>query len=170
MLREEKEKQVKELSEAFKTCHSFYIVDYLKMPVSQFTELRKLFRERSYTFKVIKNRLALRALKDKFPEELKKYFQGTTAIAFAPQDPVGLARLIKNYAEQNKALTVKAGLIEGQFIPAERFNEVATLAPREVLLARLGYAMAYPLVRILRTWQAPTLSLGRLLSQLKNKK
>ncbi|NOR53405.1 MAG: 50S ribosomal protein L10 [Candidatus Aminicenantes bacterium] len=165
-----KEKLVKELGDNFMSCNSFYLIDFRKMVVSQAVELRNLFRENSYSFRVVKNRLALRALREDFPEDLKKYFQGPTAIAFAPQNPVGLARLIKDFSVRNKVLTVKAGLLDGQFLSGERFAEVAVLRSREELVAKIGYLMAFPLIKLHRTWQAPINSLGRLLSQIKTKK
>lgn len=170
MKREDKEKQVKELSDSFEKFDTFYLVDFIKMSVAQAVELRKLFRENSYSFRVIKNRLALRALREDFPEDLKKCFQGSTAIAFASQNPVGLARLIKDFSDRNKVLTVKAGMFEGQFISPEIFTEVASLASREDLIAKIGYLMLLPLTKLLRTWQSPLNSLGRLLNQLKTKK
>ena len=170
MKRENKEKLVKELSDAFDKYDTFYLVDFIKMSVAQAVELRKLFRENSYSFRVVKNRLALRALRKDFPEDLKKCFQGSTAIAFASQNPVGLARLLKDYSDRNKVLTVKAGMVEGQFLSPERFTEVATLASREDLIAKFGYLMVFPLIKLLKTWQAPLNNLGRLLSQLKTKK
>ena len=170
MKRENKEKLVKELSDAFEKYDTFYLVDFIKMSVVQAVELRKLFRENSYSFRVVKNRLALRALREDFPEDLKKCFQGSTAIAFASQNPVGLARILKDYSDRNKVLTVKAGMLEGQFVSPERFTEVATLTSREDLIAKFGYLMVFPLIKLLRTWQAPLNNLGRLLSQLKTKK
>ncbi len=170
MKREDKEKQVKELSEAFGNHDSFFLVDFINMSVAQAVEIRKLCRENSYSFRVVKNRLALRALKEEFPEDIKLSFQGSTAIAFAPQNPIGLARLIKDFSARNKVLSVKAGLLEGQLLTADRFNEVANLASREELLGRIGGLMAAPLMKLFRTWQAPLSGLGTLLSQLKNKK
>ncbi len=170
MERKNKEKQVKELSDSFEKYDTFYLVDFIKMSVAQAVELRKLFRENSYSFRVVKNRLALRALREDFPEDLKKCFQGSTAIAFASQNPVGLARIIKDFSDRNKVLTVKAGMVEGQFLSPERFTEVAALTSREDLIAKIGYLMLFPLIKLLRTWQAPINSLGRLLSQLKIKK
>lgn len=170
MKREVKERQVKELSDSFKSCKSFYLVDFIKMPVSRAVELRNLFRENSYSFRVVKNRLALKAFREDFPEDLKRYFQGPTAIAFASQDPVGLARLIKDFSVRNKVLTVKAGLLDGEFLSGERFTEIASLSSREELVAKIGHLMAYPLIKLHRTWQAPINSIGRLLSQLKSKK
>ena len=170
MKREIKERQVKDLSDAFKEYDTFYLVDFMNMSVSMSIELRKLFREHSYSIRVVKNRLALRALREEFPEDLKKCFQGPTAIAFAAQNPIGLARVIKDFSDRNKVLTVKAGMLEGQFLSKERFNEVAVLTSREDLIVKIGYLMVSPLVKILRTWQAPLNSIGRLLSQLKTKK
>ena len=170
MKREDKESQVKELSEVFESHDTFYLLDFINMHVSQSVQLRRRLRDQSYTFRVIKNRLALRALGEDFPDNLKGFFQGPTAIAFAPQDPIGLARMLKDFSIEHKVLSVKGGMFEGQFIPAQRFEEIANLTSREDLLAKLGFLMSYPLTKLLRTWQAPVDSLGRLLSQLKTKK
>ena len=170
MKREDKEMQVRELTKVFSSCDNFYLVDFINMSVAQAVELRRLCRENDYTFRVIKNRLALRALKEEFPEELRESFQGSTAIAFAPQNPLGLARLLKEFSARNKVLNFKAGLLEGQFLTVDSFNEVAKLTSRNDLLARLGGLMAAPLMRLLRTWQAPLSGFGTLLSQLKSKK
>ncbi len=170
MKREQKERQVKELSQAFRLYNSFYLVDFMNMSVEQAVELRKRFRKNSYVYRVVKNRLALKAMEADVPEELKAHLQGSTAVAFAPQNPVGLARLLKEFSEQNKVLSVKAGLVEGRFLSAERFDEVAKLGSREELVARLGACMVTPLIKLLRTWQAPLSGFGRLLSQLKTKK
>jgi len=62
--REDKEKQVKELTDSFEKYDSFYLVDFIKMSVAQAVELRRIFRDNSYSFRVVKNRLALRALKE----------------------------------------------------------------------------------------------------------
>ncbi|MDH5742734.1 MAG: 50S ribosomal protein L10, partial [Candidatus Aminicenantes bacterium] len=119
---------------------------------------------------VVKNRLALKALKEDVPEDLKAHFRGPTAIAFASSNPLQLARLIRDFSEQHKVLKFKAGLLEGHFLPEDRFVEVADLNSRDDLVAKIGFLMTYPLIKFLRTWQAPTESLGRLLSQLKSKK
>ncbi len=170
MKREEKEKFVQDLTDTLRKIDNFYLVDFKGITVSQSTELRRLMRENSYSFQVVKNRLALRAVKQDFPESLTQRFEGPTALAFAPQDPVGLARLLKDFSEQNNVLSVKGGMLEGQFMAPEKFNEIARLTSREDLLNKMAYLMAFPMLRLVRTWQAPLLSLGRVWSQLKDKK
>jgi large subunit ribosomal protein L10 len=168
--REKKEGFVKELSEDFKNYESFYLVDFVNMPVNKTIELRREILKNSHVFKVVKNRLALRALKEDFPEEIREQFTGPTALAFAPEDPVGLARLIKDFSIKHKLLKVKAGIVEGRYLPGEDFFTVANLSSREDLLAKLGFLMAYPLSQLLKTWQAPLSTMGSMLSQLKSKK
>ncbi len=168
--KQKKEELVKEINENFANYDSFYLLDFINMPVAQTTELRRQLHENSFRMKVVKNRLALRALTDSLPEDLKTHFRGPTAIAFASENPLQLARMLRDFSKQNKVLKFKAGVLEGQFLPEDQFEDVANLTSREDLIAKLGFLMANPLIKLLRTWQAPIESLGRLLSQLKSKK
>ncbi|MEE8377358.1 MAG: 50S ribosomal protein L10 [Candidatus Aminicenantaceae bacterium] len=168
--REKKEQQVEEIREFFVNHDSFYLLDFMKMPVKLAVEFRNQMRENSYSFLVVKNRLALRALKEDFPEDLKSQFRGPTAIAFAQENPIGLARLIKDFSVQHKVLSVKCGIVEGQFLEGEKFADIAMLTSKDDLLAKLVYLMAYPLITFLRTWQAPLNSVVSMLDQLKSQK
>jgi large subunit ribosomal protein L10 len=168
--RDAKAQWIKSLEEDFGRGKTIYLLDYTGMKVAQAAALRKLLRKNSYEFKVVKNRLALRALKDEVPAELRSFFQKPTAVALAAEEPVRLARMLKDFSVQNKVMTVKGGLFEGHLLPAERFDEVCRLPSRQELLGKVGYLMAFPLTQLLRTWQAPLSQMGRLLSQFKEKK
>jgi large subunit ribosomal protein L10 len=168
--REEKANLVREMEQNFERQTTVYLLDYTKMTVSQAVGLRKLLRGNSYSFKVVKNRLALRALRGDIPQKLRPYFENPTGLAFASSEPLKLARLIKDFSNEHKVLTFKGGLLEGQLVAPERFEEICRLPSRKEMLGRVGYYMAYPLTQLLRTWQAPLTSLGRLLNQLKDKK
>jgi large subunit ribosomal protein L10 len=170
VIRQTKEEQVKDLSEQFEQSTSYYLLDFKGLPVRRAVELRKKLRENSYSMKVVKNRLALRALKEDIPKILRDSFVGPTALVFARENPIELARLIKEFSVQHKVLAVKAGMVEGQFLPGEQFGEIANLFSRNDLVAKLGYLMAYPLTQMLRTLRAPLGSMGVLLDQLKTKK
>lgn len=170
MKRAQKEKIVKALDGSFNETDNFYLLDFTGLTAAQSLELRRLLRENSCSFRVVKNRLAIKALKGDSTESLRKLFRGPTAIAFAPQNPLRLAKLLKAYSAQNNLLAVKGGILEGKFVSADKFIVVSNISSREELLGKIGFFMAYPLMKILRTWQAPLVSLGGLLSQLKSKK
>lgn len=170
MKREEKTRVIGDLEQNFARHRTAFLLDYTGMKVAQAVELRKLLRQHAYSLKVVKNRLALRALGEGIPEDLRGYFQKPTAIAFGADEPVKLARLLRDFSLQHKILSFKAGLMEGQFLSPDRFDDVCKLSSRQELLGKIGYLMAFPLIQLLRIWQAPLTQLGRALSQLKEKK
>lgn len=170
MKKEDKQPIVQTLERLFETNSTYYLVDFKRMKVAQAVELRKILRKNGFTYKVIKNRLALRALGEKCPESLRPFFQKPTAIAFAGRDPVLLAKTLKDFSNQGKILAVKGGQVEGHLMPAARFDEVTKLGSRKEQLGKLGYLMANPLHRLMRTLQAPLGNLGILLGELNKKK
>ncbi len=169
MKREAKEKIVQELDDVFETNNTCYLVDFKQMKVSQAVELRKLLRNNSFSLRVIKNRLALRAVENRCPEELKPYFQRATALAYTNENPIALAKILMDFSAKGKVLAVKAGVLEGQFMTPEVFGEICKLNSRDDLLGKIGYLMAYPLTQFLRTLRAPLGNLGVLLGQLRDK-
>jgi len=161
---------VETLGRLFETNDTYYLIDFKRMKVAQAVELRKTLRKAGYTYKVIKNRLALRALGAKCPEAVRPVFQKPTAVAFADKDPIALAKILKDFSNQGKILAVKGGRVEGQVLPPERFDEVTKLGSRKELIGKIGYLMANPLHRLMRTLQAPLGNLGILLGELKKTK
>lgn len=170
MKKEDKQTVIKGLERLFDANSTYYLVDFKKMKVSQAVELRKLLRKNSYSYKVIKNRLALRALGDRAPASLRPFFQRPTAIAFAAREPIGLAKILKDFSAQGKVLEVKAGVLEGHYMAPEQFDEVCRLSSRQELVSKIAIMMAQPLVRMLRVLQAPLSQAGLLMGELKKKK
>jgi large subunit ribosomal protein L10 len=170
MKQENKQERIKELKDLFQANDTFYLFDFNKMTVAQSGDLRRTLRKLGSSYKVVKNRLALRALKEEFPDALKGSFRNPTAVACTAADPIVLAKALKDFAVRNKIMVMKGGVVQGQYFGAERFDEILKLDSREALLGKIGYFLAYPLMRLLRTWQAPMANLGSVLSQLKDKK
>jgi len=170
MKREQKTARVGELADLLKSNDTFFLFDYNKMTVAQSVALRKTLRKQGSLLKVVKNRLALRALKAEFPDDLKAAFRKPTALACTAADPILLAKALKDFAVRNKVLVMKGGVVQGRYFPAERFEEITKLGSREALLSKFGFMMAHPLTKLLRTLQAPLVKTGLLLSQLKDKK
>jgi large subunit ribosomal protein L10 len=170
VIKEDKQSIIQVLERLFEANSTYYLVDFKRMNVGQAVELRKLMRKNAFTYKVIKNRLALRALGEKCPEALRPLFQKPTAVAFTDKDPIELARILKDFSNHGKVLAVKGGRIDGQLMPAERFDEVTRLGSRKDLMTKVAYLMADPLHRLIRTLQAPLGNVGILLGELKKTK
>ena len=134
---EQKKQQVAELSEKLKTAVTGVIVDYKGITVADDTKLRKSLRESGDEYKVVKNTLLGRALKEAGIDGLDSVLEGTTAIAISQEDYVGAAKILCEYAEKNKNFQVKAGFVDGKMIDAEGVKNLAKLPSKEVLLAQV---------------------------------
>jgi large subunit ribosomal protein L10 len=168
--KEAKKPIVESLERLFASNGTFYLVDFKRMTVAQAVELRKLMRKNGYTYKVIKNRLALRALGETCPEGLRPFFQKSTAVAFADKEPIPLAKLLKDFSNQGKVLAVKTGQVEGLVMAPGQFEEICRLSSREDLVTKIAFLMANPLHRLMRTLQAPLSNVGLLMGELKRTK
>jgi len=168
--RDNKQKTVDEMAESFEKNSTFYLLDYVKIPVSKAGELRTRLREKDCTLRVVKNRLALRALPEDLPEDIQSDFQGPTAVAWTEDQPIVLARLLREFIAQNRILKVKGGVVEGRYLTQEQFAQLAVLSSKDDLMSKLAYMLAYPLNQFLKTMRAPYTSVGSMMNQHKDKK
>lgn len=142
---EAKQAVVQEIADKFKAAASVVVVDYRGLTVGQVTELRKQLREAGVEFKVYKNTMVRRAAEEVGHAELNEVLTGPNAIAFSNEDVVAPARIINNFAKENEALEIKAGLIEGNFASLEEVKALAELPSREGLLSMLLSVLQAPM-------------------------
>lgn len=170
MKKEDKTEIINDIVGTLNSSNTFFLIDFKRMKVGQSVELRKKLRKNKFSYTVVKNRLALRALGDSVPAEIKPYFDGPTAIAASADDPLGLAKIIKEFSAAGKVLEVKGGVMEGTYLPRERFDEICKISSREDLLGKVAYLMSYQMSQFLRTLRAPLANMGNLMTQLKDTK
>ena len=115
MAREDKEKQVQELTEIFKRAKSVYLTDFKGLDVNRTTELRKKFREQAVEYRVVKNTLAQLAAKNAGYDMLLEYLTGPTGMAFGITDPIVPARILSEFAkDETKEVKVRYKDFGGQ--------------------------------------------------------
>ena len=102
-------------------------MDYKGLKVPEVTELRRQVRGAKADYKVVKNTLARRALKGTAFEPLSEHFVGTTAVAYAGEDPVALAKVLTTFAKTAPALKIKAAVVQGRAIKAAEVADLASL-------------------------------------------
>ncbi len=132
-----KEKQaiVASIAEDIKNAASVVFVDARGLTVEKDTELRADLRKNGVSYKVRKNTLTLKAVKELGLEGVEEYLKGPTAVAACPT-LTDAARIINNFSKENKAVEIKGGIMEGKAINADTVKELAALPSKEVLIAR----------------------------------
>jgi len=61
---------------------------------------------------------------------------------------VALAKALTAYAKANPSFTFKAGVVEGRVIDVKAINDLASMPPREEILAKLLYLINAPAQRL----------------------
>jgi large subunit ribosomal protein L10 len=118
---------------------------------------------------VVKNTLALRATRGTPFEEISRHFVGMTAVAFNQDDPVGLAKVLTNFAKTNPNLVFKGALIDGKAVEASEIKTIAELPTREQLVARLLFLMQSPLTRLATVLAGPISNLAKVIRAVAEK-
>ena len=141
---EQKQQHVEVISEQLKNSVSTVLVDYRGLKVSEVTELRKQLRDAGIEFKVYKNTMVRRAAESQGLSELNEFLVGPSAIAFSNEDVIMPAKIIHEFSKKHEALEIKAGVIEGSFVPAEDVKSIASLPSRDGLLSMLLSVLQAP--------------------------
>lgn len=136
MKRSEKEQIVADVSEIVGRANGMFFTDFTGLTVEQATELRREFRKSGVDYQVVKNTLIRKALEsvagyDKLHDKLV----GPTGVAFAYEDPVAPAKIIRKFNEKHQKLSLKVCVIESEVFDGSRLDELARLPSKHDLLA-----------------------------------
>lgn len=149
--------------------HAF-LVSFDRITVGQVTELRSRLREKGGQYVVVKNRVALRAVQGAALEGLKEGFKGPTAVVYAASDPVGIAKVLTDFAKDIPKLEFKGGLVDGKAVSASEIVAIATVPSRGELIARLLFLLQSPVSRFVQTLAALPRGLVVALDQVRRQK
>ena len=151
---------VKELHDVFSKAKSAVVANYQGIDAQGITALRVHMRSRSVDFRVVKNTLARRAVKDTVLEVLGEDFKGPIAVVVGFDDAIAPAKALADFAKSGapKAPDVICGVVEGKKVSPEEVQAIADLPSREELISKM-----------LSVFQGPTTNFAGVFSSLLRK-
>jgi large subunit ribosomal protein L10 len=137
---ERKIAQVADLKELISRAEIAIATSYQGTSVAEQVALRAAIREVGAEMRVVKNTLLKIAAADAGLEQFGSLADGPTAIVFGYGEPVGPARALANYLKEHadSAVEIRQAVVSGELVDAAYVKDLATVPPREELLARIA--------------------------------
>jgi large subunit ribosomal protein L10 len=145
MLKQRKEEIVGTLTEELGSVTSMIVADPTGLSVAEMKDLRNRLRPSGARFRVAKNTLARIAAREAGREELVGMLVGPTAITLVPGDPAAAAKTLSDFGRTSRKLELRGAYLDGEAFDADSVRQLATLPPREQLLAQLVGSMVSPI-------------------------
>jgi large subunit ribosomal protein L10 len=169
MNKEQKTAVVEELSKELSDSNAIFAIDYRGISVPQAAELRAGLRDAETQFRIVKNRLTLRAADDAGTEPLKEHLEGPTALAFVKGDAALAAKTIFRLGSEWELLDYKGGLMDGETLDGDSFVAIARLPGRDQMNAQLAGMVASPVTGLVRGLGSMIQGLALQLGQIAEK-
>ena len=162
-----KESQVEDIKSRLSRSSIAIATGYQGMSASNMTDLRARLREQGIEYRVIKNTLALRAASELGNEGVDRVLLGPTAIAFGYGEATDAAKGLNTYIITSRLpLVIHGAVMDGQVLSGDQVVSLATLPPRDELLARLLGQMQAPITGLVTVLSAPLRGLVTVLQRV----
>ena len=165
LTRTQKEEQVAELNEKFSRAKSVYVADYRGLDVAAADNLRRRIRKGGagdFEYRVAKNSVLRRASADLDVAGLTEHFEGPTAIAISFGDPVGLAKILSDFAKDHEVFELRGGVVDGEVIDTAQIAALAKLPSMDALRGTIAGLLLAPATKLVRLIVEPGAQLARL--------
>ena len=163
MDRAQKAESIEVLKGVFEAAGAIVVTHNMGLTVAELSDLRGRLRKEGAAYKVVKNRLAQKALNGGPGEAAGALFKGPVGIAYAP-DAVTAAKVATQYAKDNEKFSIVGALMGQTVLDAKGVDALAKLPSLDQLRAKLVGLIQAPATRIAGVVQAPAAQLARVFS------
>ncbi len=145
---EKKGETISELEERIVGATLMILTDYRGLTVTDLQGLRGLLRGVGAEFRIAKNTLTRIAANNRGIASLDATLEGPTALVFTGEDIVGASKVINDFARTSRILKVKGALLQGKAVAATDVEALATMPPKEELIATIVGALDSPVTNL----------------------
>ena len=156
---------VRELSDSFKDAEGMLIVSLGGLTVSETEDLRDGLAEKGVHLRMVRNRLAKRAMAASGKEVPADLFLGNVAMAWGDvETAIDAAKVVsKSQAKKDGKIAVRGGLLEGNLLDAAEAAHLAKLPGRDELRAMMLGAISGPARGLVGLLAAPGGAMARVI-------
>lgn len=157
--------QVASLSALLSSAEIAIGANYQGMTVAQQTQLRQALGAQGVQMRVVKNTLLSLAAAEAGRELMAQLADGPTAIVVSDGDPVAAAKVVAQYRREHATspFAVRSAVMGDSIVDAAYVEDLATVPPREELLARIAGGLTSKIAELAGLLQATTRDFASLI-------
>lgn len=161
---------VEELVSDYRNKKNLVLVNFKGIDAQQTNVLKRGLREKNISARVVKNSLAAIAFKEVGISELGQLLEAPTVVATHDDDPVELAKALKECSKEISGFDIVGGWVDGELMSVEDISTLASIPSREVVLTQIVFAIKAPMVQLATVFNATANNLCQVLHAIKEKK
>jgi len=150
--------------------NSVFIIKYLGMSSSGMSDLRKSLSGVNASLFVVRNKIAMRALKDLGREDLNTMIDGPCGFVFFKDEPVSVSKVLWDFFKTHEQLKIEGGLLQNVVLDSKSLEALSKLPSKEVLRAQVVSGIKAPITSFVMVLGNTLRKLVICLDQVKQKK
>ena len=132
----QKQLVIDEIKDRINNANGVVLFDYRGLTDNEAKELRRSLRESGSDYKVYKNTLMSRALRD-LNIDIDESLFGPSALAYS-EDQVAPIKVLTDFAKKHPAVVLKVGIVDKEITDKAKLADLATIPSRDGLLTMLA--------------------------------
>jgi len=132
----QKQVVIDEIKDRISNANGVVLFDYRGLTDNEAKELRRSLRESGSDYKVYKNTLMSRALRD-LNIDIDESLFGPSALAYS-EDQVAPIKVLTDFAKKHPAVVLKVGIVDKEITDKAKLADLATIPSRDGLLTMLA--------------------------------
>jgi len=161
MDRAQKAESIEQLKSVFADAGAVVVTHNLGLTVAEMEDLRGRLRTAGGAFKVVKNRLALKALEAEEGSDYHGLFKGPVGIAYS-ENPGTAAKVATEFAKANDRFKIVGGFMGSTIVDQKGVDALSKLPTLDEVRGQLIGLLNAPATRIAGVLQAPAGQLARV--------
>jgi large subunit ribosomal protein L10 len=155
MIKVTKEEHISFVKDLFAKAECLVLTNIEGLNATEVSNLRRGLHDANIGFKVIKNKLARKALAETSAKVMFDDFVGSTAVAWSNDDVVAPAKILMKFTKEIEKLKLKAGFNANARIDIEGVKALSLLPNLDELRAQMLGLFNAPAAKLLAQINAP---------------
>jgi len=165
-----KERSESRIKDFIRESSAVLIIKYSGLSSPDISALRQNLKSSNATLFVVRNSVALRAIRNTGLESLLNLIQGPCGMVFVKEEPVAASKVLYNFFKEHEQLKLEGGILKDKVLEKKDIESMARLPSKEVLKAQVVMALNSPILGLVMTLNQILAKFIYCLDQIKQKK